>query len=244
MFKNCMPLALIVLLLTSCSSVNNLFDSKSSAISNTAANAVQRNTMIGYTNFTESTNWTFKQAVSVSSNAVDAPREVTIGSHSMPTKLMEITTAALESFIPMQFKYAIMMNETVEKITNVSLYKVIDQWFGTRYRYGGTTHHGIDCSAFMQVIGQCVFGWILPRTAHEQYAVMNRVDRSDIQEGDFVFFHTRGRGVSHVGMCLQNNKFIHSCTSKGVMISDLDDSYWDSKIVAFKRMKEEPLFTN
>jgi murein DD-endopeptidase / murein LD-carboxypeptidase len=51
-----------------------------------------------------------------------------------------------------------------------------------------------------------------------------------------VFFNTHG-GVSHVGMCLQNNKFVHSSTSNGVMISDLDDKYWAPKIVGFKRME-------
>ena len=91
----------------------------------------------------------------------------------------------------------------------------------------------------MQVIGQYVFGWVLPKTAHAQYAIMEKVAREDIKEGDFVYFHTTRRGVSHVGMCLQNNKFVHASTCKGVIISYLDEAYWDNRIIGFKRIKED-----
>jgi cell wall-associated NlpC family hydrolase len=140
----------------------------------------------------------------------------------------------LETFLPFQFKYAIMLDESVEKLTNVSLYKAIDDWYGTRYRYGGTSHRGIDCSAFMQVLGQYAFGWMLPRTAREQYASMMRISKEDLKEGDLVFFNTTG-GVSHVGMYLQNGRFIHSSTSNGVAISSLDDSYWKARFIGARR---------
>ena len=241
MLKSCLPLAIICFLLTSCSSFNNLFETKSASISNTAANAVQRTTLLGNVEMIREDKLASKFG---SNKMTEAPQEVSISRVSIPASLANVTSTTLESFLPMQFKYAILMNATVEKLTNVSLYKTIDDWFGTRYRYGGTTRRGIDCSAFMQVICQFVFGWMLPRTAHEQYAIMEKVDRDDIQEGDFVFFHTR-RGVSHVGMCLQNNKFVHASTSKGVMISDLDDNYWDSRILCFKRMTAaSPLAAN
>lgn len=143
--------------------------------------------------------------------------------------------AALESFMPFQFKYAILLNETVEKITNVMLYKTIDDWYGTRYRYGGTTEKGIDCSAFMQVLASYSFGWLLPRTAREQYAATSKIPKNDLQEGDFVFFNTTG-GVSHVGMYLHNDKFIHSSSSEGVSIGDLNSKYWSARFLGARRL--------
>ncbi|WP_416438406.1 C40 family peptidase [Phnomibacter sp. MR] len=144
---------------------------------------------------------------------------------------------ALENFIPVQFKYAILLNESVEKLSNLVLYKNIDDWYGTRYRYGGKTTKGIDCSAFMQVISEYTFGWVLPRTAREQYVAMQGIKRDELREGDFVFFNTTG-GISHVGMYLQNNKFIHASSSEGVSIGDLQSKYWSRRFIGARRMPE------
>ncbi len=147
---------------------------------------------------------------------------------------------ALETFMPFQFKYAILLNESVEKLTNQSLYGTIDKWYGTRYRYGGTSQRGIDCSAFMQVLSNYAFGWMLPRTAREQYQAMDKIAINDLQEGDFVFFNTTG-GVSHVGMYLRNGKFIHSASSKGVSIGDLDDTYWKHRLIGARRVNADQI---
>lgn len=151
------------------------------------------------------------------------------------TSMMDLANKTLETLLPIQFKYAIMLNTTVESIKNVILYKSIDEWFGTRYRMGGTTKKGIDCSALMQVLALYGFGLMLPRTAREQYATMRPVDNENLKEGDFVFFNTRG-GVSHVGMYLKNNKFIHSCSSIGVSIGNLADKYWSARFIGGRRM--------
>lgn len=166
--------------------------------------------------------------------AKDTSRSMT---ESVRASLKQGLDAALETFMPFQFKYAILLNESVEKLTNVLLYKTIDDWYGTRYRYGGSTDRGIDCSAFMQVLAGYAFGWMLPRTAHEQYAAMQRIGRSDLKEGDFVFFNTKG-GVSHVGMYLQNDKFVHSSSSQGVSIDDLNDSYWNNRFIGARRASQ------
>jgi cell wall-associated NlpC family hydrolase len=77
----------------------------------------------------------------------------------------------------------------------------------------------------------------LPRTSKEQYESTHRVSRSELQEGDLVFFHTLGkrRIVTHVGVYLRNNKFIHASVS-GVMISDMNDGYYDKHYIGAGRI--------
>ena len=95
--------------------------------------------------------------------------------------------------------------------------------------FGGETKKGIDCSAFVQVMYAGLFGIAVPRTAREQYNATRRISRTEMKEGDLLFFNTRG-GVSHVGIYLQNNKFVHAAASGGVMISDLYEDYWVQEI--------------
>ncbi|HEV7621605.1 MAG TPA: C40 family peptidase [Flavisolibacter sp.] len=141
---------------------------------------------------------------------------------------------SLENANSLQFKYAVLMNLEVEQIQNLNLFKLIDEWIGTRYKLGGCSKYGIDCSAFMQVIFASIYGISLPRTAKEQYNLTRRISRTELKEGDLVFFNTVG-GVSHVGMYLQNNKFVHA-SSSGVTISDLYDDYWARKFIGVGRL--------
>lgn len=127
----------------------------------------------------------------------------------------------------LQLKYAIVLDATVEKLTNVNLLKSIDEWWGTSYCMGGSTKNCIDCSAFTQVIMQNVYNVNIPRTAQEQYNSSRQLNVEDLSEGDLVFFNTNGgRDITHVGIYLFNNKFVHAATSGGVMVSDLNDIYW------------------
>lgn len=140
--------------------------------------------------------------------------------------------------IPLQAKYAELLNTPVYEIKNLRLFEFIDDWYGTPYRYGGTTKKGIDCSAFSQYLFTDVYGITLPRTAREQYNLTNRISRTELREGDLLFFNTRG-GVSHVGVYLQNNKFVHASTSGGVMISDIFESYWVRRFIGVGRIRDE-----
>lgn len=153
--------------------------------------------------------------------------------------LKEETTASssalVENASAIQLKYAVLLNTEVEAVQNTALFSTIDEWYGTRYELGGSTKDGIDCSAFVQVVYSKLFQISMPRTAKEQYSAVNRVSRNELKQGDLVFFHTRGSGVSHVGIYLQNNKFVHAATSGGVMISDLDDEYWSKHYVSSGR---------
>jgi cell wall-associated NlpC family hydrolase len=136
----------------------------------------------------------------------------------------------------LQLKYAILLDANVEKLTNVNLLKLIDEWYGTSYCMGGSTKNCIDCSAFTHIILREVYNVNVPRTAQDQYKASERINLEDLEEGDLVFFNTNGGSdMSHVGVYMLNNKFVHAATSGGVMVSDLNDSYWKLRYKAAGR---------
>ena len=146
------------------------------------------------------------------------------------------SSVAIEKLSPLQFKYAMMMDVDVESLKNLSLLGFIDDWFGTRYRYGGESKKGIDCSALSGALLLAVYGFKVPRTAKEQYDATEHIGREELQEGDLVFFNTRG-GVSHVGVYLDNDCFVHA-SIHGVKISSLNNAYYSKRFICGGRVEE------
>ncbi|HAO02335.1 C40 family peptidase [Vreelandella aquamarina] len=99
------------------------------------------------------------------------------------------------------------------------------RWAGTPYRIGGTTDRGIDCSALVRNVFRDTFDVELPRSTQDQVHEGRPIDRQELQAGDLVFFRPPGR-YNHVGIYVGNGYFLHASTSKGVIISSLDNSYW------------------
>jgi hypothetical protein len=107
------------------------------------------------------------------------------------------------------------------------------QYIGVRYRYSQSNENGFDCSGYVKyVYGN--FGYSLPRSSFDQYKQSRRVKSVEAQPGDLVFFKTRGNKVSHVGIYLGNNQFIHSPSKgKSVSISSLDEIYYRKHLAGF-----------
>ncbi len=135
-------------------------------------------------------------------------------------------------------KYADILGVKPKLINNNSLYGFIDKWYGANYRLGGCDKSGIDCSGFAQKLYGDVYGIDLVRTSIEQFKNCKRIKHSkDAVEGDLVFFHAnRGKRVSHVGIYLINDYFVHASTTNGVMISNLKEEYWQKSFAGIGRL--------
>ena len=172
--------------------------------------------------------------------------DATVAGKDQP--LYRPTTAAVtfpnsgnEAYDPLQFKYAILTNTAVEELNNPRLLVFMDHWYGVPYHYGGNSMDGIDCSAFAcQLVSDVYNVNQLPRMSADQYKATRRVSKKDLREGDLVFFHTLGKGhkVTHVGVYLYNNRFVHASIA-GVQISDLGEGYYRQHYVGAGRIIAE-----
>ncbi len=109
------------------------------------------------------------------------------------------------------------------------------QYLGVRYRYGGVTPKGFDCSGLTRHLF-AKFGSRLPRNSSSQAKVGVAVDRDDLRPGDLVFFATRGRGrINHVGVYIGDGEMVHASRSKGVTVDSLDEPYYARRYVTARR---------
>jgi murein DD-endopeptidase / murein LD-carboxypeptidase len=132
-----------------------------------------------------------------------------------------------------QKKYAALLQVQTNDITNKTLYTFIDKWLNTKYQYGAQQNTGIDCSGFTQLLYDAVYKKKLARNSQAQYDASKHIEsKKKLEEGDLVFFTTvKGKKISHVGVYLQNDRFINA-TSKGVVISDMNLKYWADRFVS------------
>lgn len=149
-----------------------------------------------------------------------------------------VLSNAKNSLKSLEIAKAIKHSKTIDNILAEA-----STYLGTPYRYGGTTRSGIDCSAFVLSVFGAAAGLSLPRVAASQAQEGESVDKENLQKGDLIFF-SHGRRISHVGIVEEVTedgeiKFIHAATSKGVMISSLNDSYWGPKYRFAKRVINE-----
>ena len=106
------------------------------------------------------------------------------------------------------------------------LLKSYTNWKGTKYQLGGDSKEGIDCSGLTRRIYREVYGIELPRRTYEQVKIGSRIERKDLKPGDIVYFKPEGTG-SHTAVYLGETLFINASTAKGVVISTLENTYWN-----------------
>ena len=160
------------------------------------------------------------------------------------SQLIASRRSEVEAVSSVQLKYAVLMNTEVESLPNKILLESVDEWYGVRYRTGGNTRSGVDCSGFTVAVYAAVYGISLPRVSREQYRISRKISTTELQEGDLVFFNTKGNGVSHVGVYLGNNKFIHASVSRGVMVSGLSESYYVQRYYGAGRIDDKQIVSN
>ncbi|WKW45790.1 NlpC/P60 family protein [Myroides sp. JBRI-B21084] len=127
---------------------------------------------------------------------------------------------------------AILLDVNEKSLKNKELYNFIINWYGTPYKFGGNSKNGIDCSGFTNVLYNEIYKIQLPRISRDIALNIKRKYTNELNEGDLVFFSIGNSGtINHVGIYLQNNKFVHASSSKGVIISNLNDTYYAKYLV-------------
>ena len=110
---------------------------------------------------------------------------------------------------------------------NCTLYDTVENWMGTPYFFSGNTAKGIDCSGFVNALYSKVYlKNIGARSSADIYKAIRKVDKEELKEGDLVFFRISKHRVSHLGLYLGADKFVHASVSNGVIISDLKEPYY------------------
>jgi lipoprotein Spr len=136
------------------------------------------------------------------------------------------------------FTFSNMMGYNISYINNPRIYKVSGEWLGVPYKYSGKSRNGIDCSGLVCELYRGCYNIPLSGSAQDLYRSSVPVLRKELREGDLVFFKIKKNKVSHVGIFLGQNKFIHATLQRGVIISDLNEAYYSKYYFSGGRMKK------
>lgn len=128
------------------------------------------------------------------------------------------------AYLSRQLKIPIANNDP-----NMPLFAESSLWLGVPYRYGGNTKSGTDCSGFVGQIYGRIYNKRLERSSNDQAQKnVTKIGKGSLKTGDLVFFSTakRSKKINHVGIFLKNGYFVHASTSKGVIVSHLEEDYY------------------
>lgn len=145
-------------------------------------------------------------------------------------------TALLIPLILFVFQACTVPKSTQSAAQSASIiWEHYQEWKGTWYRYGGVSKSGVDCSGYIYKTFQECFSCKIPRTTQGQMQLGRQVGRAHLKAGDLIFFKT-GRKQHHVGVYIANGKFTHASSSRGVIVSSLDNPYWRKHYLFAKRI--------
>jgi cell wall-associated NlpC family hydrolase len=136
------------------------------------------------------------------------------------------TTPSADSINPIR--------QSSENLKN--LFSEVKQYLGIRYRFGGDTPSGFDCSGFVRFMFNKELNVNLPRSSREMATIGTRVDRNELRPGDLVFFKNAKDRINHVGIFIGNDTFVHSSLSKGITRDTLNESYYSKRFATGVRI--------
>jgi len=139
------------------------------------------------------------------------------------------------STVSAKTKALTILNEKNNSWITNAISQEYEKWSGVPYKYGGRTLNGIDCSSLIQIIYEDAFGLEIPRTTNNQALIGHKIDKKSSREGDLVFFKT-GSKIRHSGIIIKKDKFVHSSSKHGVIISSLNNPYWKEKYWQTRRI--------
>ncbi|MBN1348339.1 C40 family peptidase [candidate division KSB1 bacterium] len=161
--------------------------------------------------------------------------------YQMPRNYQQSETYSRRKYISKPaINSAEIPHEKHELSDKMKLLVEIRSFIGTPYQAGGINREGVDCSGFVTAVYQSAIGLKLPHSSKALYKQGNSVNRHKLEFGDLLFFRTGRTGkISHVGIFLKDDKFVHASSSKGVIVSDLiDNQYYKTRFVGARRITE------
>ncbi len=122
---------------------------------------------------------------------------------------------------------------------NPDLYFETFDWLNTPYRWGGKSKKGIDCSGFVSFVFNKLYNRKLGGSAGDIFKKCEEVIPAELQEGDLLFFNINGHYLYHVGIYLQNGMFVHAAVHGGVIVSSMEEKYYQRWFYKAGRVKNE-----
>lgn len=135
------------------------------------------------------------------------------------------------------FQYSNRLGYTITYINNPRLFQKVSEWMGVPYKYSGSSRKGIDCSGLVCEVVRSCYDITITGSANDLFRTVEPLKKSDLREGDLVFFKIQKSRISHVGIYLGQNRFVHASLQKGVIVSHLEDPYYERYFYKGGRIK-------